>query len=98
MAASSSMINMRAAGSGLEALALPFATRMPASDMSSFPCHRKFEMESGAAFHLDLARMLLDNPITHREAQSCAPALSLAHRRFGGKEGVVNTLHVFEGD
>ena len=59
-------------------------------------------MESGAASHLalylDLARMLLDNPITHSEAQSCAPALSLAHRRFGGKEGVVNTLHVFERD
>src|ERR1700760_3890973 len=100
MAASSSMIRMRDAGSGFETWALFCGTRMPASDMGGFPCHRKFEVESGAvanlALNLDLARMFLNNAVAHCQPQSRAPALPLAHGQFRSKEGVVDTLHVFQ--
>src|ERR1700749_1753298 len=100
MAASSSMIRMRAAGSRFETWALFCGTRMPASDMGGVPCHGKFEMERGAAadlaLHLDLARMLLDNAVAHCYPQSCAPALAFAHGHFGGEEGIVNALPVFQ--
>ena len=62
----------------VETLALLCGTRMPASDMGGFPCHREFEMECGAASHLalylDLARMLLDDAVAHCQSQSGAAA------------------------
>src|ERR1700748_3103762 len=99
MAASSSMIRMRAAGS-VETLALLCGTRMPASDMRGFPCHGEFEVESSAAANLaldlDLAGVFLDNAVAHSQPQSCAPALTLAHRQLGSEEGVIDALHVFQ--
>ncbi len=59
-------------------------------------------MEGGAAtqlaFHLDLAGMLLNNAVAHGQSKARATALTLAHRRLGGEERVVNALHMFGGD
>src|SRR6202012_5716075 len=100
MAASSSMIKMRGDSSGLTPLALVCGARIPASDMGRFPCHREFKVERGAVAHLalylDLARVLLDNAVAHRQPQTRASALALIDRRLGGEEGVVDSLHVFE--
>src|SRR5271156_1571386 len=101
MAASSSMIRIRGCGSGAK-LALLWGARMPASDMGGLPYRREFEMErcsaAQLAFYLDLAGVLLDDAVGHRQSQSCAAPLALADRQLGGEEGVVNALHVFERD
>ena len=42
--------------------------------------------------------MLLNDAVSHREAQSCATVLAFLGCRLGGKERIVDTLDVFGGD
>src|ERR1700761_2202024 len=71
MAASSSIIRIRGDVSGDPAFVFACGARMPASDMDGFPCHGEFQMKSGAVpdltLYLNLARMLLDDPVAHRQ-------------------------------
>src|SRR5579864_8957 len=73
-----------------------------ASDIHSLPHQRKLKVESRAfirsAFHANLARMLLDDSVGHRETQPGAASLAILGRSLGGEERVVNSPNMFLSD
>src|SRR5580698_4324089 len=94
MAASSSMINTEPAD---ERVSFTGREITAASDIDCLPGKRKIEIEprafARAALHSNLSRMFLDDAVTHRQTQPCAPWLAFA-RCLGGEEGVVNAMDV----
>src|SRR5690242_20392859 len=73
-----------------------------ASDIDCLPAQWEIECERGAGFritlHANLARMFLNNAVSHRQPQARAPALALSGSRLGREERIVNALDVFGRD
>src|SRR5438105_2134409 len=71
-------------------------------DIYSLPYKREFQVEGGTfsrpAVHLDLAGVLLDDAVRHRQSQSGAAPLPIAHCGLGGEKRVVDPIHVFGRD
>src|SRR6185437_1347208 len=94
MAVSSSMIRMVPAAVLSTGARLNTAT----SDIDSLSNQRKFKAEDralpGRAFHPDLSRVFLNNPVCYGQTQPRPPCLALPRRCLGGEERVVNFLDV----
>ncbi len=69
------------------------------SDIDSLPRQREIQIEgcalAGLALHPNLARMLLNDAVGHRQAQAGALALAFSRRGLGGEERIVDALDVF---
>src|SRR5579864_4602632 len=69
-----------------------------ASDIDSLPQQRKIKIERRAfmrsAFYTNLASVLLDNSIGHRQAQPGAAPLAILGGSLGGEERIVNSLNM----
>src|SRR5260370_20389873 len=76
--------------------------RTAVSDIDGLPAQGEFKVEScapaGQAFHPDLACVFLDNPVSHREAQTRAPGLAFPRRGLGGEKLIVDFVDVFGRD
>src|SRR4051812_3409573 len=59
---------------------------------------RKFDVEGGAfariALHVDLAGVLLDDPVRHREPQAGATRRSVARHVLCGEERIVDSVYM----
>src|SRR5690348_5150181 len=73
-----------------------------ASDIYGLPEQWELKEEGrplfGSAFHTNLAGMLLNNAVGHREAKTGAPPLAVLWSGLGCKERIVNALDVFLRD
>src|SRR5436190_5953509 len=69
-----------------------------ASDIDRLSHEREIQIERGAFFrgtlHANLAGMLLDDPVGHRQTETGAPFLTILRCSFGGEERIVNALNV----
>src|SRR5579872_7028373 len=72
------------------------------SDIDNLPYQGEFKMKRRAlsrmAFHPDLARVLLDDAVSHRETQPGAPGLAFARGVLGGEKWIVNLVDVLGRD
>src|SRR5579859_8070350 len=94
MAASSSIINTEPID---ERVSLRGREITAASDIYSLSSQREIEIEArafaGMALHPNLARVFLNNSITHRQAEAGSARLSFP-QCFSGEEGVVDAMDV----
>src|SRR5262249_51258865 len=99
MPASSSMISTDPAIASGSISFMLLCVITAASDIDGLPSQRKIQVKrrafAWAAFHAYLARMLLDNAVSYRQAQPCTPLLACLGCRFGGEEGIVDARDVF---
>src|SRR5258707_11706870 len=69
-----------------------------ASDMHRLPAQREVEGEgcprAGISLDANLASVLLNNPVGHREPKASAAILSFFRRGLRGKERVVDAMHM----
>src|SRR5579885_2410466 len=98
MAASSSMIRMRCAGSVCDEATDVVISRVP-SDMRRFPQHREFKKEGSArpnlALYVDFSGVLLNNAVGHSKSKASAAPLPLFGSSLRGEKRIIDALQVF---
>src|SRR6516162_4768248 len=99
MAASSSMISIEAAANSSRPEVMRLIT---ASGIDRLPHHREFHSEccalTRATLYPDLAGVLLDDAVGHRQPKSGAAGVSRAGFALGGKKRIVDAMNVLLRD